>query len=137
MYCLTCYVSGEEFLSRKGCGRKAELEEVQVQPIDNAQSKELHNAPQAVVDHTTPLIAHELHKSFRIYHEPRRYGFLMTSVEVLLIENDKPTTYEETIANKDSTKWVKAMQAKIDPMYNNQVWTLVDLPKGTIPIGCK
>ena len=27
------------------------------------------------------------------------------------------------------------MQAKMDSMYLNQVWTLVDCPKGMVPIG--
>ena len=29
------------------------------------------------------------------------------------------------------------MRSEIDSMHSNQVWTLVDPPKGIIPIGCK
>ena len=29
------------------------------------------------------------------------------------------------------------MRAKMDSMYANQVWSLVDPPEGVIPIGCK
>ena len=29
------------------------------------------------------------------------------------------------------------MKSEIDLMRSNQVWTLVDLPEGIVPIGCK
>ena len=34
-------------------------------------------------------------------------------------------------------KWLIAMKLEMDSMYENQVWTLVDPPKGIKPIGCK
>ncbi|KAL0413831.1 UNVERIFIED_CONTAM: Copia protein [Sesamum radiatum] len=37
----------------------------------------------------------------------------------------------------DSDKWLEAMNFKMDSMGSNQVWTLVDLPKGVRPVGCK
>ncbi|KAL0411481.1 UNVERIFIED_CONTAM: hypothetical protein Slati_3737800 [Sesamum latifolium] len=37
----------------------------------------------------------------------------------------------------DSDKWFEAMKFKMDSMGSNQVWTLVDPPKGVRPIGCK
>ncbi|KAA0063766.1 gag/pol protein [Cucumis melo var. makuwa] len=37
--------------------------------------------------------------------------------------------------NKD--QWVKAMDLKMESMYFNSVWELVDLPEGVKPIGCK
>ncbi|KAL0394330.1 UNVERIFIED_CONTAM: hypothetical protein Slati_4399200 [Sesamum latifolium] len=37
----------------------------------------------------------------------------------------------------DSDKWLKAMRSKIYSMGSNQVWTLVDPPKGVKPVGCK
>ena len=50
---------------------------------------------------------------------------------------DDPTTYEEALLDKDSSRWLEAMKAKMDSIYANQVWSLVDPPKGVIPIGCK
>ena len=47
-----------------------------------------------------------------------------------------PTTYEEAKNDIDSNKCQKAMQSEIKSMYSNRVWTLVDLPKGIVPIGC-
>jgi len=37
----------------------------------------------------------------------------------------------------DSKVWQQAMNLEIDFIYSNQVWELVDLPKGVKPIGCK
>ncbi|KAL0449173.1 UNVERIFIED_CONTAM: hypothetical protein Slati_1473700 [Sesamum latifolium] len=37
----------------------------------------------------------------------------------------------------DSDKWLEAMKFKMDLMGSNQVWTLVDPPKGIKPVGCK
>ncbi|KAL0411935.1 UNVERIFIED_CONTAM: Copia protein [Sesamum latifolium] len=37
----------------------------------------------------------------------------------------------------DSDKWLEAIKSKIDSMGSNQVWTLVDPPKGVRPVGCK
>ena len=51
--------------------------------------------------------------------------------------DDDPTTYEENLSYKDSSKWLKAMKAEMDSMYTNHVWTLVNPPEGIIPIGCK
>ena len=30
----------------------------------------------------------------------------------------------------DSVKWLEAMKSEMGPMYENKVWTLVDLPDG-------
>ncbi|KAL0285078.1 UNVERIFIED_CONTAM: Retrovirus-related Pol polyprotein from transposon RE2 [Sesamum angustifolium] len=37
----------------------------------------------------------------------------------------------------DSRKWLEDMKFEMDSMSSNQVWTLVDRPKGVRPIGCK
>ena len=37
----------------------------------------------------------------------------------------------------DSVKWLEAMKFKMDCLYQNQVWDLVDAPKGIKHIGCK
>jgi hypothetical protein len=37
----------------------------------------------------------------------------------------------------DSKKWQSAMRSEIDSMNENQVWNLVDQPKGVKPIDCK
>ena len=34
-------------------------------------------------------------------------------------------------------KWLEVLQTKMDSMYANQVWELVDPPRGIVPIGNK
>ena len=52
------------------------------------------------------------------------------------IRND-PKTYDEAILDVDSEKWMKAIKSKIDSIHSNQVWSLIDPPKGIVSIGCK
>ena len=51
-------------------------------------------------------------------------------------DND-PSTFDETMPNIDSEKWLKIMKSEIDSMHSNQVWTLVDPSEKIISIGCK
>ena len=37
----------------------------------------------------------------------------------------------------ESERWLKAMKSKMDSVYDNQIWTLVDPHEGVKPIGCK
>ena len=46
----------------------------------------------------------------------------------MLLDHDEPTNYEEAMMSPDSAKWLEAMKSEIEPMYENKVWTLVDLP---------
>jgi hypothetical protein len=61
----------------------------------------------------------QLHKS------PEWFGNHILSV--LLVDHDKPTTYTEAMEGLESEKWLEAMKSKIRSMYDNQVWTLVDI----------
>jgi hypothetical protein len=45
----------------------------------------------------------------------------------LLVDHDEPTTYTEAMEGLESEKWLEAMKSKIRSMYDNQVWTLVDI----------
>ena len=78
------------------------------------------------------------HRKSRIRYVPKRYGFLNSKQkDILLIENDEPTTNEESLNNSEFDRWLKAMKSEMDSMYTNKVWTLVDPPEGIKPIGCK
>ena len=49
-------------------------------------------------------------------------------LEVMLIDHDEPTNYEEAMVSPDSAKWLEAMKSEMRSMYENKVWTLIDLP---------
>ncbi|KAK0577350.1 hypothetical protein LWI29_031736 [Acer saccharum] len=74
--------------------------------------------------------------SGRVRTQPERYIGLGESVENLP-DDDDPYTYKEAMEDVDSRHWQKAMQSEIESMFDNKVWSLVDLPKGIKPIGCK
>ena len=46
----------------------------------------------------------------------------------MLLAHGEPTNYEKAIMSIDSAKWLKAMKSEMGSMYENKVWTLVDLP---------
>ena len=52
------------------------------------------------------------------------------------LESD-PTSYEEAMADNDSSHWVKAMKTEMESMDSNQVWELVEPPANIKPISCK
>ena len=45
----------------------------------------------------------------------------------MLLDHDEPTNYEEAMMSPDSAKWLEAMKSEIGSMYENKVWTLIDL----------
>ena len=49
-------------------------------------------------------------------------------LEVMLLDHDEPTNYEEAMMSPDSAKWLEAMKSEMGSMYENKVWTLIDLP---------
>ena len=46
----------------------------------------------------------------------------------MLLEQSEPTNYEEAMMSPDSDIWLDAMKSEIGSIYENKVWTLVDLP---------
>ena len=48
-------------------------------------------------------------------------------LEVMLLDHDEPTNYEEAMISPDSAKWLEAMKFEMGSMYENKVWTLIDL----------
>ncbi|RVW39978.1 Retrovirus-related Pol polyprotein from transposon TNT 1-94 [Vitis vinifera] len=49
--------------------------------------------------------------------------------------NTEPVCYDDALQDKDADKWLVAMKSKMESMYSNQVWELVEPPKGVKPIG--
>ncbi|KAL0463091.1 UNVERIFIED_CONTAM: hypothetical protein Slati_0196700 [Sesamum latifolium] len=74
-----------------------------------------------------------LRRSTRESRVPERYGFVGLTSQ---LDND-PKTYGEAMSDIDSDKWLEAMKSEMDSMGSNQVWALVDRPKGVRPVGCK
>ena len=74
--------------------------------------------------------------SDQVTTEPRRSIRACSALEwygnpvlkVMLLDHGEPTNYEEAMMSPDSAKWLEAMKFEMGSMYENKVWTLVDLP---------
>ena len=74
--------------------------------------------------------------SDQVTTEPRRSTRVRSALEwfgnpvleVMLLDHDEPTNYEEAMKSPDSDGWFEAMKSEIESMYENKLWTLVDLP---------
>ncbi|KAL2527758.1 cysteine-rich RLK (RECEPTOR-like protein kinase) 8 [Abeliophyllum distichum] len=79
-----------------------------------------------------------LRKSQRVIRKPSRYLFVGELKQAISTEQvDDLNSYKEAINDVDAYLWRLAMNTEMESMYSNQVWELVDAPKGIKPIGCK
>ena len=78
-------------------------------------------------DHkTSDQVTTELRRSTRTRSAPEWYGNPV--LKVMLLDQGEPTNYEEAMMSPGSDRWLEAMKSEIASMYENKVWTLVDLP---------
>ena len=132
----------EEFISKEISGSQSHLDEIaetnmsQPDPPEPSSSHRDEVSQGVVSDDVVQTPGPR--RSGRIRSESERYGYLVSQTEdVLLIDEDEPTSYSEAMMGPESEKWLEAMNSEMDSMSKNQVWSLVDLPEGIRPIGCK
>ena len=78
-------------------------------------------------DHeTSDQVSTKPRRSSRVRSAPEWYGNPV--LEVMLLDHDEPTNYEEAMMSPDSANWLEAMKSEMGSMYENKVWTLDDLP---------
>ena len=71
-------------------------------------------------DHeTSNQVTTELRRSTRVHFAPEWYGNLV--LEVMLLDHEEPTNYEEAMMSPDSAKWLEAMKSEMGSMYENKV----------------
>ena len=117
-------------------GRKVELDEVIVPSplLESSSSQKLvlviptPTSEEANDDdhETSDQVTTEPRRSTRVRSAPEWYGNPV--LEVMLLDHGEPTNYEEAMMSPDSAKWLEAMKSEMGSMYENKVWTLVDLP---------
>ena len=73
------------------------------------------------------------------YPSDRYYRYLVQDGDPIELDenNEDPITYMDVMQRSDSELWIGAMKSKIESIEINHVWTLVDIPEGIKPIGCK
>jgi hypothetical protein len=124
----------KDFISSRQSGRKFELDEVQEPQTENEVEENVPSSSSTVITPSEPR------RSGRISRQPDRYLGVIEKdgdYEVLLLESDEPVTHKAAISCSDSKHWLEAMQSKMDSMFENQVWDLVDLPEEVRPLQCK
>ena len=78
-------------------------------------------------DHeTSDQVTTKPRRSTRVRSAPEWYGNPV--LEVMLLDHDEPTNYEEAMMSPDSTKWLESIKSEMGFMFENKVWTLIDLP---------
>ena len=117
-------------------GRKVELDEVTVPSPELENSLSLKSVPVIPTpiseeanddDHeTSNQVTTEPRRSTRVRSSPEWYGNPV--LDVMLLDQDEPTNYEEAMMSLDSVKWLETMKSEMGSMYENKVWTLINLP---------
>ncbi|PKI78603.1 hypothetical protein CRG98_000980, partial [Punica granatum] len=123
----------KEFLFKGKSGRKLRLGEVLPQNDIDQSTGKVAEQPQGVVVRSSTQVTQEPRRSGRIRHEPERYGSLVTQDnDILLVDNDEPTTYAEAVTGPDSEKWLEVMRSEMESMillaivnyYDYEIWQM-------------
>mgnify|MGYP005845532909 CR=1 FL=1 len=132
----------KEFLSKEVSGGKVELDEVIVPSLNLEGSSSEKSVPMMRTPTREEANGDDHEPSDQVTTEPRRSTRARSAPEwydnpvldVMILEHDEPMNYEEAMMSLDSDKWLEAMKSEIGSMYENKVWTLVDLPDDRRPI---
>ena len=126
----------KEFLSKEVSGRKVELDEVAVPSLELENGSSQKSVPVMPTPISEEANDGDHETSDKVTTEPRRSTKVSSALEwycnpvleVMLLDHNEPTNYEEAMMSPDSAKWLEAMTSEMGSMYENKVWTLVDLP---------
>src|SRR5215204_2957790 len=127
----------KEFLTKEVTGRKVELDEIEESLLVDQSSAVPEDVPVPPTPATEEANDNDHETSNEEATEPRRSTRERTTpdwydpcLNVMIVDdNDEdPATYEEAMMSPDSNKWQEAMKSEMGSMYDNKVWTLVDLP---------
>ncbi|GJV48943.1 retrotransposon protein, putative, ty1-copia subclass, partial [Tanacetum coccineum] len=69
--------------------------------------------------------------------QPSENTSLHQHEEHKLGDHGEPPNYRAALSDPESEKWLKAMNAEVQSMKDNQVWNLVDLPPNCKTVGSK
>jgi len=63
--------------------------------------------------------------------------FLQEHEDAIGLTKEDPINFCQAMHSSNASKWIDAMNEKMKSMNDNDIWDLVELPKGSKPIGCK
>ena len=92
--------------------------------------------PQPLIPDTDTPNMHR--RSERVIRPPVKLTLIgESSLTISYSHEYDPTSYYKAINDKGFGFWKEAMELKLESMYSNNVWTLVDLPQRVKLISCK
>ena len=123
-------------------------------PIDTKEIQESNEEGHAAESGTQPKVDQpveqtniipipSLHISNRVCIPLEFYRFhIKTEKDVLISDRtlasmDEPSNHREAMVGTEAAKWKESMESEIQPIYDNQVWNLVDPTCGIKNIGWK
>ena len=109
------------------CSRAQEVVPVAPTPIEVEADDSDHE--------TSDQVTTEPRRSTRTRTASEWYGNPV--LEVMLLDNNEPTSYEEAMVGPDSDKWLEAIKSERGSMYENKVWTVEELLDGRKAVGYK
>ena len=72
---------------------------------------------------------------------PSKYGYIDIMAYAFSVakemETYEPKTYHDALTSKDKEQWLLTMKDKIQSLYKNQTWRLVNRPNNHKVVGCK
>ena len=64
------------------------------------------------------------------------FTYISEAMNESVLDND-PTSFKEAMQSEYSSEWLNAMKDEMKSMSTNDVWDLVEIPKGAKVVGCK
>ena len=121
--------------------RKVEVDEVIVPSPLLESSSSLKSVPMIPIPvsqeanddghETSDQVSIEPRRSTRVRSAPEWYGNPV--LEVMLLDSDEPTNYEEAMMSPDSAKWLEAMKSEMGSMYENKYGLWLTCPMISMP----
>ena len=130
----------KELLARGIKENHVDLEEIREHEVADTQAETSGQHNDVELEsrrNQEPDVIPSIRRSIRDLHEPDRYIGLHENVDSMMVDHAEPASYKEAIKDLESSKWLDAMNAEIQSMYDNKVWDLVELPPECRTVGCK
>jgi hypothetical protein len=102
---------------------------------DEAQQPPVDNVPTDVEAQNVPTEEAPC-RSQRVKRSAIPDDYKVYNTEIAHMEDD-PASYEEAMRSAHSSKWLEVMEDEMKSMSSNDVWDLVEIPKGAKTVGCK
>ena len=122
---------------QKETSNQEESKHVEIECENQGESDESGSSDSESESESTVEPASEptVRRSERDRQCPNRYGNWVASIAADQLSD--PSSLDEVLSSPDKAKWQNSMKKEIDSLRSNDVWDLVELPKGRKMVGSK